>query len=159
MGRWLSDGRAAKPACPTCCRRYPCSVLSRTGSGSGSLSGSSAIALWRLRDWISRTFAGTVPPRRLILLAVMQDIGVNQTIIQDGINGFLASTPEQWEEQLSRLVEDADLRRRIGRAARETVVQHYSMFAWRDRYLQLFNELLKRKDNVRTEKNHAHAHS
>ena len=91
--------------------------------------------------------------------AVLQDIGVNQTIIQDGINGFLASTPEQWEEQLSRLVEDADLRRRIGRAARETVVQHYSMIAWRDRYLQLFNELLKRKENVRTEKDHALTHS
>lgn len=90
--------------------------------------------------------------------AVMQDIGVNRTIIQDGVNGFLASTPEQWSECLSRLVEDADLRRRIGCAARETVVQHYSMIAWRDRYLQLFNELLKRKKNVRTEKDHAHAH-
>jgi hypothetical protein len=62
-------------------------------------------------------------------------------------------------EQLSRLVDDADLRRRIGEAGRDTVVQRYSTLAWRDRYLQLFNALIKPHPgtDVRTEKDRAFA--
>lgn len=76
---------------------------------------------------------------------VLQDHGANRQIIAQGINGFLASGHDQWVEFLSRLLQDADLRRRMGQAARSTVEEHYSVFAWRDRYLDIFNELIDRK--------------
>lgn len=72
---------------------------------------------------------------------VLSRVGVNSTIVQDGKNGFLASTDEEWKEKLSKLIADADLRRRLGLAARRTVEEKYSVIAWRDRYLALFNEL------------------
>ncbi len=74
---------------------------------------------------------------------VMSPVGVNSTIIQHGENGFLASATEEWVAVLGRMVEDAELRRRIGAAARRSVEDHWSLKAWRDRYLAQFNDLLK----------------
>jgi glycosyltransferase involved in cell wall biosynthesis len=56
-------------------------------------------------------------------------VGVNREIIQDGINGFLASTPDEWIEKLGRLLADPALRRTLGDAGRRTVVERYSMQA------------------------------
>ncbi len=77
------------------------------------------------------------------LPTVMSPVGVNTEIIQHGSNGFLARTEDEWVDQLTRLIEDADLRARIGTQARRTVEERYSVKVWRDHYLQLFNSLLK----------------
>ncbi len=74
---------------------------------------------------------------------VMARVGVNTSIVRDGENGFLASTDEEWLDRLRRLVADAELRRRLGAEARRTVEQAYSTVAWRDRYLELFNDLAR----------------
>lgn len=75
--------------------------------------------------------------------AVMSPVGVNSEIVQHGINGFLPRTQEEWVQCISRLVEDAELRRAMGDAARQTVLERYSVQAWKERYLQLFNNLIK----------------
>jgi len=54
-------------------------------------------------------------------------VGVNKEIIQDGVNGFLASTEQEWVEKVSRLLADAELRRRIGAAGRRTIEEKYSL--------------------------------
>ncbi len=61
---------------------------------------------------------------------VMSPVGVNTEIVAHGENGLLAATDEEWLEQLSRLIDDAALRRRLGEAGRETVVQRYSVQRW-----------------------------
>jgi glycosyltransferase involved in cell wall biosynthesis len=58
---------------------------------------------------------------------VASAVGVNREIVQDGVNGFLASTPEEWRQKLSALMGDADLRRRIGAAGRRTIQERYSL--------------------------------
>lgn len=80
---------------------------------------------------------------------LMSPVGVNSEIIQHGENGFLPRSTEEWVEQVSRLVEDADLRARLGAAARRTVEERYSVKAWRDTYLKLFNNLLELQQGVR----------
>lgn len=74
---------------------------------------------------------------------VMSPVGVNTEIIQDGVNGFLAESPAEWVEKLSRLIEDAELRKRLGEAGRQTVEDKYSVHAWRDTYLNHFRSLVK----------------
>ena len=90
---------------------------------------------------------------------IMSPVGVNSTIIQDGVNGFLADGVEEWITKLAVLMEDAELRRRTGEEARRSVVENWSVNAWKARYVQLFDELLNQgTDHVRPEENRAHAH-
>lgn len=46
--------------------------------------------------------------------------------IEEGITGFLASTPEEWEEKIETLVRSPETRARIGQAARKTAAATYS---------------------------------
>jgi glycosyltransferase involved in cell wall biosynthesis len=79
---------------------------------------------------------------------VLSAVGVNRTIVQDGVNGFLASRDEEWLGKLALLIEDGDLRKRLGDQARRTVEEHYSVNAWKDRYLGLFDQLLNDKPRI-----------
>ncbi len=79
------------------------------------------------------------------LPTIMSPVGVNSEIIQDGVNGYLATDTDEWVRKIGWLVEDADLRSRLGAEARRTVEEHYSVHAWRDRYLTLFNNLIEER--------------
>jgi glycosyltransferase involved in cell wall biosynthesis len=74
---------------------------------------------------------------------VMSPVGVNTKIVEDGRNGFLAASEEEWLEKLSLLVESPDLRKRVGRAARAAVVRDYSVESHKWRYLQHLSEALE----------------
>ncbi|PYR48580.1 MAG: group 1 glycosyl transferase, partial [Acidobacteria bacterium] len=54
-------------------------------------------------------------------------VGVNRDIIEDGVNGFLASTEDEWVEKLGRLLASRELRRRFGEAGRRTIEARYSL--------------------------------
>ena len=58
---------------------------------------------------------------------VASAVGVNREIIQDGVNGFLAATEEEWVEKLGWLLSDPSLREKLGRTGRETIVERYSL--------------------------------
>lgn len=68
---------------------------------------------------------------------VMSPVGVSTEIVRHGENGFLARTEDEWVELLSRLIDDAPLRRRLGAAGRETVVQRYSVARWQEPLAEL----------------------
>lgn len=72
------------------------------------------------------------------------DIAANAEVIQDGYNGLL--TPEGNEgamaQALLRLIEDETLRAQLGEQARRTAVEHYSLDAVVDRYIELYQSLL-----------------
>lgn len=72
---------------------------------------------------------------------IMSPVGVNSQIIQSGVNGFLATTDEEYVTAISQLIDDELLRKRVGAEGRKTVVEQYSVIALREKYLQYFNEL------------------
>jgi len=76
--------------------------------------------------------------------AVMSPVGVNTEIIYDGENGFLASSVEEWVEKLSILVEDAQLRKRLGANARTTVLEKYSVESQKENYIKAFESVLSK---------------
>lgn len=71
------------------------------------------------------------------LPAVASPVGINSEIVRDGENGYLAHSADTWRAQLLELAQDADLRHRIGQAARATVEQQFSQSHYLDRYCQL----------------------
>jgi glycosyltransferase involved in cell wall biosynthesis len=79
--------------------------------------------------------------------SVMSPIGVNTEIIQDGVNGFLASTDEEWIEKLSALIASPELRRNTGEKGRKTVEERYSVNAWKEKYVEYFEELIASGDH------------
>ncbi len=74
---------------------------------------------------------------------IMSPVGVNTEIIRDGENGFLADSEEEWMDKLSRLIESKELREKLGKSGRKTVVEHYSFDAWKEKYLEYFQALSK----------------
>ena len=77
------------------------------------------------------------------IATIMSRVGVNSEIITDGDNGFLATTQEEWINRLSSLIENTELRKKIGNKGRETVVNYYSVNANKQKYLAVFNSLIK----------------
>jgi glycosyltransferase involved in cell wall biosynthesis len=73
--------------------------------------------------------------------AVVSPVGVNRQIIRPNENGFWAATPTEWVEALSTLIENPDLRLRLGRQGRADVESAWSTTAWADRYVDWIVEV------------------
>jgi glycosyltransferase involved in cell wall biosynthesis len=69
---------------------------------------------------------------------VASSVGVNTTIITNNVNGFLASTPAEWNDRLRELILDKDLRKRLGQQGRSTVKESYSVLSNSATFLALF---------------------
>lgn len=70
---------------------------------------------------------------------VASAVGANLSIIDHGVNGFLASSDAEWYEYLGTLIRDSDLRRKIGKAGREKVHQAFSVTSNAELFLGLFS--------------------
>lgn len=68
---------------------------------------------------------------------VASAVGVQQEQVLHGVTGFLAKTEEEFLDGLLALVEDADLRRRMGHAALDAVRASWSVRAWTPRVVQV----------------------
>ena len=75
--------------------------------------------------------------------AVLSAVGMNMDVIEDGVNGFLASSDDEWMAKLTLLIENNTLRAEIGSAGRKTIEQRFSTQALRERYLHIFQTALK----------------
>lgn len=64
------------------------------------------------------------------LPVVASPVGVNAQIVDHGINGFLASSDEEWRTALCTLLADPALRARMGRNGRQKVEAEYSLNVW-----------------------------
>jgi glycosyltransferase involved in cell wall biosynthesis len=58
--------------------------------------------------------------------AVVSPIGANREVVKDGVCGFHASSEAEWLRALERLLDDAELRIRMGAEGRRRVEQYYS---------------------------------
>jgi glycosyltransferase involved in cell wall biosynthesis len=74
--------------------------------------------------------------------AVASPVGINQEIVRHGENGLLARNEAQWERGLETLITDRALRERLGKAARETVEQDYSLEAYNQRLAAFLEGML-----------------
>ncbi len=62
--------------------------------------------------------------------------------IKDGENGFLVSSSEECAERIVTLVKDKDLREKMGKKARETVIDRFLLIRLLEDYIDLFNSFV-----------------
>jgi glycosyltransferase involved in cell wall biosynthesis len=71
--------------------------------------------------------------------AIMSPVGVNEEIINDGVNGFLASNEDDWIQKLSMLIDSSELREQIGKNGRITIVERFSVESQKNNYLNIIS--------------------
>ena len=69
---------------------------------------------------------------------VASAVGVNPKIVDHGVNGFLCNTAEEWIDSLRVLLENPQLRKRMGSNGRIKVIENYSVLSNANTFLSLF---------------------
>ncbi|HXH18031.1 MAG TPA: glycosyltransferase family 4 protein [Chitinophagales bacterium] len=70
--------------------------------------------------------------------AVASPVGINPEILDDGINGYLCVTHDQWLKALRELLEHPEKRQRFGENGREKIIAHFSAGANAPLFLRIF---------------------
>lgn len=73
---------------------------------------------------------------------VCSDIGMNRQVIVHGENGFLAQDEAEWLKALSDLIADRNLQRVVGKSARNTIMERYSMKKCADLFASVVRDVL-----------------
>lgn len=72
---------------------------------------------------------------------VASPVGINQSIIKPGENGFLASSEEEWYLTLVKLITDRELRIRLGANGRRDAIELYSRDVCFEKLLKIIRKL------------------
>jgi hypothetical protein len=75
------------------------------------------------------------------LPCVASPVGANTEAVVDGVNGFHARDTDEWERNLGRLIDSADLRARFGASGHAHVEERYAMGAYQTNYVALLTRL------------------
>lgn len=78
------------------------------------------------------------------LPVVGSPVGVNDELIEEGINGFKPRNFYEWKLALEQLIVDSDMRSKMGKAGRKLVEEKYSLQKARYKWVQLLNEINNR---------------
>jgi len=70
---------------------------------------------------------------------IASPVGVNKEIVEDGINGFLCTSKEDWKKAFVQLIEDSSLRKNMGKKGRAKIELNYSVQSNTKNFLQLFS--------------------
>ncbi len=72
--------------------------------------------------------------------ALVSPIAVNKQIVDNGINGFWCDSNEDWYKNIKLLLTNTNLRNDMGIAAREKIINHYSLKSTQQDFLNIFIE-------------------
>ena len=73
-----------------------------------------------------------------------------EEVITDGVDGLLASSPDEWYLQLTRLIEDSDLRFNIALKAQETIRNKWLLSQNAFQWSETYNEILKNSSTIKS---------
>lgn len=76
------------------------------------------------------------------LPCVASPVGANREIVKNGVNGYLASTEEEWLEKLSALIENPALRKEMGEEGEKISLDQYNQSNIANKYAELIIETI-----------------
>ncbi|PZF72030.1 glycosyltransferase family 4 protein [Taibaiella soli] len=71
--------------------------------------------------------------------AAASPVGINKQIIDNGKNGYLCSSKDEWKAALQKLIEDEMLRTSMGKEGRQKIEDNYSVQSNSKNFLSLFS--------------------
>lgn len=71
--------------------------------------------------------------------AVASPVGVNKSIIDDGVNGYICQTDDEWINCLTILLQDEQKRKAFGNAGKRKIEQQYSISSNSENFLSLLS--------------------
>lgn len=74
---------------------------------------------------------------------VASPVGEQKYVLRHGINGFLAKTEEEWFYYLKLLIEDNELRNKMGRNGRRTAIKKFSSKVCSKKLYEILNNINK----------------
>jgi glycosyltransferase involved in cell wall biosynthesis len=92
-------------------------------------------------DEISRGKCGfkAIQYMSLGIPALVSPVGVNTKIVDNGVNGFICEKEDDWYDKMELLLNNPELREKMGAAARNKIQSHYSVKATAGMFLSLFS--------------------
>lgn len=75
------------------------------------------------------------------LVSVASPIGLNNEIIRNGVNGFLADNEKEWVAKLSFLINNRDVLEKMKRQSRELVISKYSLKATLNNFILIIESV------------------
>jgi glycosyltransferase involved in cell wall biosynthesis len=81
------------------------------------------------------------------LPVVTSPVGVNRDLVEHGVNGFLAESDDEWRAAIKTLLNDPDLRHRMGAAGRKKVEKQYSLQVWGPRLARMLQVVIEDRAN------------
>src|SRR3954451_11075691 len=95
-------------------------------------------------EWVSgKSGLKAIQYMAMGLPCIATDVGTTPLIIRDGENGLLVRTEDEWLNGLVRLLDNPELRRRLGEAARSDAVAKYSTKAVAAQYREVLSSTLE----------------
>lgn len=76
---------------------------------------------------------------------VCTPVGINRDLVEDGANGLYAMTSEEWEEEISVLIEDSKLRERMGKNGRKRVLEEYTVQSCAPHLFSILKRVMEKK--------------
>lgn len=77
------------------------------------------------------------------LPVISNKVGAIPEIITNGVDGFISSDPADYQYNLNHMLEDSDLRQKLGQAARQKVKEEFDWSVILPRWISIYSELLK----------------
>ena len=75
------------------------------------------------------------------LPSLTHPVGVAREMIENGVNGFLREGLDGWKDAVNELSGNVDLRKRMGKAAREFAEDKFSLQSWGPKVAEIINSL------------------
>ena len=77
------------------------------------------------------------------LPVVASPVGVNTEIVEHGVNGFLAETQDEWRAAIRTLINNPELRMKMGREGRRKVEMRYSLQVQAPRIIKILQDITR----------------
>ncbi|MEA1927356.1 MAG: glycosyltransferase family 4 protein [Candidatus Auribacterota bacterium] len=74
------------------------------------------------------------------LPVVCSPVGANREVVEEGVNGYFASSPDEWRRRMEELLASAGVRKVMGRAGRKVTEDRYSLSVMAPRLARVLKE-------------------